>query len=201
MIVYRRRSRRRNPRFGAHRVTARFGKRGWSVSRKRSRLFRRSKSRSIRIRNPFRMPKLGGFIPSQTFAMTAIGVLGGLAIGSNIAPYYIKLPGLDKAQPKTQNIVAGLLNVVVGAFAAKTLKGELLKSVGIGIAAHGVKTALVAQFPDLAKKLGMDLSSDGLPPDLAFNPVQGDEVVRIGDEMVRVSADLSADEESVYERI
>lgn len=199
MIVYRRR--RRNPRFGSHRITARFGKRGWSVRRKRSRLFRRSKSRSIRITNPFRIPKLGGFIPSKSFAMTAIGVIGGLAIGANISPMYAKIPGMSKLSPKNLGILSGALNLVLGAFAAKKLQGELLKSVGIGIAANGVKNIVVQLAPTLAARLGMDLSSDGLPPDMAYNPVGADDMVQIGDEMVRVSADLSADEESIYERV
>jgi hypothetical protein len=219
MIVYKRRrnpsrkskarkskrvSRRRVSRGKKHRITAYKKKGRWTVHRKRSRLFRRSKSRSIRIRNPFRIPKLGGFVPSKTFAMSAIGVVAGYAVGNKAMTYFEKIPGLTAESlvknPKAVVVVKGVLNVIIGSLVAGKMKGELLKGVGIGIAASGTRTALLAAFPTLKEYLGVDLSSDGMPPGLAYGNV-GEEMTRVGDEMVRVGVDLSASDESVYEQI
>jgi hypothetical protein len=178
------------------------------VKRKRSRLFRRSKSKSIRILNPFRIPKLAGLVPSKSFAMTAIGVLGGIVAGRNIMPYYAKIPFLAEKGTETLSTtgkyVSGLLNIALGAMLAGKLKGELLKGVGVGIAATGVLKLANEILPDTMKEylptLGVDLSADGLPPGLAYGNV-GNEMVRVGDEMVSVGVDLSASDESIYEQI
>lgn len=158
------------------------------VRRNPSRRTRRNPSRRTR-----RNPSVRGIVPNKAFVIQALGIIGGFVAGKMVTPYYAQIPGLSGGG-MVARIAPGVLNILLGAFVTKQ-KNAMLKPVGVGIAASGLAAILGNFFPSLA--LGMDLSAD-VP-----NMMGAGEVVRIGDEMVRISGDDEGgnDGESVYERI
>jgi hypothetical protein len=162
---------------------------------------RRTRSRSRVRRNPSRRisrrtrrnPSMRGIVPNKAFVIQALGIIGGFVAGKMITPYYAQIPGINGGGIVSK-VAPGALNLLLGAFVAKQ-KNAMLKPVGIGLAASGLASILGNFFPSLS--LGMDLSAD-VP-----NMMGAGEVVRIGDEMVRISGDDEGgyDGESVYERI
>ncbi len=178
-----------------HRVTLYKSRSGWS----RGRITRRSVMRGkgpIRV-NPSRRRRRNpggallssrGLIPTKGFALQAAAIVGGFIAGNMLKPYYSRIPFIGDPSSMIGRVGPGALNLVVGALAAKKLKG-VLKPVGIGIAASGVASILSNFFPtlSLAADLGADLGYDG-------------GVVQVGDEVVRVSGD-DAGGDDVYERI
>ena len=158
------------------------------------------KRRHSRRRNP----GFAGIIPSKTFFLSAAGTVAGYVIGNKLIPLYAKIPGLAPAagaQPSAiQQYAPGALNILAGSFAAMKLKGELARAAGIGVAASGLISILHNVMPSL-------LGTDGLPPSLGYRPMGADlgasDMVRIGDEVVRVGADLGESDagDSIYERV
>lgn len=185
----RRRSARRTRSF--RRVRSNPGRRKSRVRRTRSRV-RRNPSRRV-SRRTRRNPSVRGLVPNKAFVIQALGIIGGFVAGKMITPYYSQIPGINGGGIVSK-VAPGALNLLLGAFVAKQ-KNAMLKPVGIGLAASGLASILGNFFPSLS--LGMDLSAD-VP-----NMMGAGEVVRIGDEMVRISGDDEGgtDGESVYERI
>lgn len=136
-----------------------------------------------------------GILPNKSFVMNAVGVVAGFVLGSKLKPLYDHIPGID-ASTTTGHIVTNLINVAAGSLLAVKMKNSTAKMAGVGLAASGIAEILTSFVPQL---MGVDLSGMSLTGD-------GD-VVRVGDEMVRVGTDLSGGDdelmggESVYERI
>jgi hypothetical protein len=215
MIVYRKRRRnrsrsrkrsrarsRRNPRFGLHHPALYFGKSGWRRKRTKrsrgSRLIKRGTRINPRRRRRFN-PSMGALVPSKQFLMQAasmvLGYTAGKMLMGQLGGLVAKLP--IPAGPNQSKMIAavnGALTIAIGSIAGAKLKGDLLRNVGVGVAASGLVTIISAFLPDL--KLGTDLDAD-LGTD--FDGEGG--VVRVGDDMVRVAEDESVDGESAYERV
>lgn len=173
------------------RVRSNPGRRKSRVRRTRSRV-RRNPSHRV-SRRTRRNPSVRGFVPNKAFVIQALGIIGGFVAGKMITPYYSQIPGIGGGGIVSK-VAPGALNLLLGAFVAKQ-KNAMLKPVGVGIAASGLAAILGNFFPSLS--LGMDLSAD-VP-----NMMGAGEVVRIGDEMVRISGDDEGgtDGDSIYERI
>lgn len=189
----RRKSRRGSRTRSYRRVRSNPGRRRSKRPRARSRSrVRRNPSRRI-SRRTRRNPSVKGLVPNKAFVIQALGIIGGFVAGKMITPYYAQIPGINGGGIVSK-VAPGALNLLLGAFVAKQ-KNAMLKPVGVGIAASGLAAILGNFFPSLA--LGMDLSAD-VP-----NMMGAGDVVRIGDEMVRISGDDEGgqDGDSVYERI
>lgn len=193
-MVYRRRkksksrksrTRRRNPARRRSKARRRPWNKGKTFSNyKRIRSHKRRvnprRRRSVRRRNP-------GFLPTKGFAMSALGIVGGFVAASFAAPLYGNIPLPKMVAP----YAPGILNLLLGYFVSKQ-KLPMGRDIGIGIAAAGAAN-LLSRFISLPG-LGVDLSDDGSYGD----------VVRVGDEVVRVGTDLSEDlssASSVYEMV
>lgn len=164
--------RRKNPRFGKHRPTLFFGRKGWKAG-KRSRLVKRGtrinprrKSRKARVRhviryNPFAMRTMKRRSrrrvrrnPNIMKALTSKPVLmRGVAIGGGIVGGYMTLPLIARFLPEDMRTkfdpYLGTINVLIGALMFGFLRNKHLKEAGMVIAGTGIYDLVASNVPQL----------------------------------------------------
>ena len=149
----RRKAKRRNPRFGLHRPSLRYGKKGWTRS-SRSKLIKKgtriNPRRRLRVRrNPLNLKSLF----ARQNIMQMIAVAGGLTVGFLAIPIAVRVaPSLYQHRK-----FLGGANILLGLALAGFAKKSAIKTVGMTMASVGLYDLISQNIP----ALGLPMLADG----------------------------------------